>query len=73
VCKKDGHIIILNHFSGSGAWYLLEKTVKSFAEKIGFRSEFSYDAHISKHQLNVIKHKKVNLFGLSKLLVIKNI
>jgi phosphatidylethanolamine/phosphatidyl-N-methylethanolamine N-methyltransferase len=73
VCKKDGYIIILNHFSGSGAWYLLEKTLKSFAEKIGFRSEFSYDANISRHQFNVIKLKKVNLFGLSKLLVIKNI
>jgi phosphatidylethanolamine/phosphatidyl-N-methylethanolamine N-methyltransferase len=73
VCKKDGHIIILNHFSGSGAWVVLEKMVKRFAEKIGFRSEFSYDANISRHQFHVVKLKNVNLFGLSKLLVIKNI
>lgn len=72
VCKKNGHIIIVNHFSGSGAWVVLEKIVKNFAEKIGFRSEFSYEAHILKHQLKVIKLKKVNLFGLSKLLVIQN-
>lgn len=72
VCKKDGHIVIVNHFSGSGAWVFLEKMAKHLAEKIGFRSEFSYEAHISKHQFNITKIKKVNLFGLSRLLVIKN-
>jgi phosphatidylethanolamine/phosphatidyl-N-methylethanolamine N-methyltransferase len=72
VCKKDGHIIIVNHFSGSGVWLVLEKLAKNLAERIGFRSEFSYDTHISRHQLNVIKFQTVNLFGLSKLLVIKN-
>jgi phosphatidylethanolamine/phosphatidyl-N-methylethanolamine N-methyltransferase len=72
VCKKDGMLIIVNHFSGSGAWYLLEKLVRSFAQKIGFRSEFSYDAYIVKNDLDVVKLKQVNIFGLSKLIVIKN-
>jgi phosphatidylethanolamine/phosphatidyl-N-methylethanolamine N-methyltransferase len=72
VCEKNGTIIILNHFSGSGVWYLLEKLVKNLAEKIGFRSEFSYETHIIKNKLEVTKLQKVNLFGLSKLVVIRN-
>jgi phosphatidylethanolamine/phosphatidyl-N-methylethanolamine N-methyltransferase len=72
VCAKNGTIIILNHFSGTGTWYLLEKLVKNMAEKIGFRSEFSYETNILQQQFNVIKLRKVNLFGLSKLIVIKN-
>ena len=72
VCRKDGIIIILNHFSGSGAWYLLEKTFKNLAEKIGFRSEFSYDKHVLIHDWEVLKTATVNLLGLSKLVVIRN-
>lgn len=73
VCKKNGTIIILNHFSGNNTWYLLEKMFKNLAEKIGFRSEFSYEKNILKHDWEVIRLKTVNLFGLSKLVVIRNI
>jgi len=73
VCKKNGTIIIINHFSGSSAWYILEKLVKNLAEKIGFRSEFSYEKHILKHDWEILKLQSVNLFGLSKLVVIRNI
>lgn len=73
VCCTNGTIIILNHFSGSSAWYLLEKLFKNLAEKIGFRSEFSYESHILAHNWEVTKLKKVNLFGLSKLVVIRNL
>lgn len=72
VCRENGTIIILNHFSGNNAWYLLEKLVKNFSEKIGFRSEFSYETHILKYNWIVTKVKKVNVFGLSKLVVIRN-
>lgn len=72
VCKKDGVIIIINHFSGSKFWWLLESLVKNFAKKIGFRSEFSYADHVLAHDWNVIKSYSVNLFGLSKLVMIKN-
>lgn len=72
VCKKNGSIIILNHFSGNGVWYLLEKMVKNLAGKIGFRSEFSYEKHILNHDWKIIKLKSVNLFGLSKLVIIRN-
>ncbi len=72
VCKNDGTIIILNHFSGSGTWYLLEKLVKNAAQKIGFRSDFSYEQHIGRHQLSISKLETVNMFGLSKLVVFTN-
>lgn len=73
VCKKDGTIIILNHFSGSSTWAFLEKMVKNLAEKIGFRSEFSYEENISQYDWEILKVSTVNLFGLSKLIVIRNI
>lgn len=73
VCKKNGTIIILNHFSGSGVWYALEKLMKHFAQKIGFRSEFSYEAHILKYDWEITQVTQVNLFGLSKLVVIRNV
>lgn len=72
VCKKEGHIVIVNHFSGSGIWWFLEKMVKNLAERIGFRSEFSYEVHILKHDWKIMKALSVNLFGLSKLIVIRN-
>ncbi len=73
VCRKNGTIIVVNHFSGSGTWYLLEKLVKNLAERIGFRSEFSYEANVLKHDWEVVRAETVNLFGLSKLVVIRNI
>lgn len=72
VCKKDGVIIIVNHFSGSGVWYVLEKMVSSLAARIGFRSEFSYEKNVLNIDWTVENVKAVNLFGLSKLIVIRN-
>lgn len=73
VCKKDGTIIILNHFSGTSTWVFLEKLFKNLAEKIGFRSEFSYEENITQYDWEILKVSSVNLFGLSKLIVIRNI
>ena len=72
VCCKNGTIMILNHFSGSGFWHLLEKAFENLANKIGFRSEFSYQTHILKYNWNITEVKDVNLLGLSKLIIIKN-
>lgn len=73
VCKKNGTIYILNHFSGSGFWWLLEKLVANMANKIGFRSEFSYEYYVQNQPWKIIKTERVNLFGLSKFVVIKNV
>ncbi len=72
VCKQDGCIMVVNHFSGSGFWWFLEKLFKNVAEKIGFRSEFSYQEHIESQDWQIKKVISVNLFNLSKLIIIKN-
>lgn len=72
VCRKGGTIFILNHFSGSRFWWLLERTVQPMAGKIGFRSDFSYAEQILKHDWEVRSVREVNFLGLSKLVEIRN-
>lgn len=73
VCAPGGHIVIVNHFSGSRFWWLLERLVRSVANRIGFRSDFDYSRHILSHDWQVESCKPVNLFGLSRLVVIRNV
>ena len=72
VCKKNGTIVILNHFSGSRFWWFLERAVRAIADRVGFRSDFSYAEHILSHTWSVESVQSVNLFGLSKLVIIRN-
>jgi phosphatidylethanolamine/phosphatidyl-N-methylethanolamine N-methyltransferase len=72
VCKPGGTLVVLNHFSGSKAWWLLERAVRSAAEHVGFRSDFRYDEQILAHDWQVLSVESVNLFGLSKLVVLRN-
>jgi phosphatidylethanolamine/phosphatidyl-N-methylethanolamine N-methyltransferase len=67
VCRPGGTILVLNHFSGSRGWALLERAVSPLAKRIGFRSDFDYQEHIVDRGLNVRSVQTVNLFGLSKL------
>jgi phosphatidylethanolamine/phosphatidyl-N-methylethanolamine N-methyltransferase len=72
VCRPGGTIFVLNHFSGSRFWWALERAVRALADKVGFRSDFSYEEHILSHDWNVVGVTAVNLFGLSKLVEIRN-
>jgi phosphatidylethanolamine/phosphatidyl-N-methylethanolamine N-methyltransferase len=72
VCRKGGTIMVLNHFSGSRFWWLLERAVRQVADRIGFRSDFGYDEHILRHDWQVLSVTPVNLFGLSRLVVLEN-
>jgi phosphatidylethanolamine/phosphatidyl-N-methylethanolamine N-methyltransferase len=72
VCKPGGKILILNHFSGSRFWWLLERSVSSIAEKVGFHASFSFEEHILGHDWSVESVRAVNLFGLSRLVTIRN-
>lgn len=73
VCKKDGFIIIANHFSGvHSPWAMFEKIVSPFATKIGFQSEFSYQTYVENLDWNVVKSYSCNLFGLSRIVVVRN-
>jgi phosphatidylethanolamine/phosphatidyl-N-methylethanolamine N-methyltransferase len=72
VCRAGGTILILNHFSGSRFWWLMERAVRSMADRIGFRSDFSFEEHILAHGWQVESVQPVNLFGLSRLVVLRN-
>lgn len=73
VCRKDGSILILNHFSGSRFWWLLERALKAGSNgKLGFQADLSYDEHILAHDWQVTSARPVNLMGLSRLVVIRN-
>lgn len=72
VCRRGGDIVILNHFSGSRFWWLLERAVRPLADRIGFRSDFGYDEQILARDWRVESVRAVNLLGLSKLVVIRN-
>ena len=73
VCRVGGTILILNHFSGSRIWWLLEQVVKPVPGEVGFRSDFELTAEISRYDWKVEWMKDVNLFGLSKLVSIRNV
>lgn len=72
VCRPGGTILILNHFSGSRFWWFLERAVRSLANRIGFRSDFCFDEQILKYDWEILSVRKVNLFGLSRLVTIRN-
>ena len=72
VCRRGGAIMVANHFSGSRAWWLLEKMVSPLAARIGFSSEFRFDEQIVARGCQVERVEPVNLFGLSRLVVIRN-
>jgi phosphatidylethanolamine/phosphatidyl-N-methylethanolamine N-methyltransferase len=72
VCRKGGTIVIVNHFSGSRFWWLMERSVRSLANRIGFRSDFGFDEQILRYDWEVQSVRNVNMFGLSKLVTIRN-
>ena len=73
VCRKGGTILILNHFSGSRFWWVMERAVRSLADRIGFRSDFCYDEQILRHDWEVESVRDVNFLGLSRLVTIRNV
>lgn len=72
VCRRDGTIFVLNHFSGSRFWWLFERMVRPLADRIGFRSDFDFEEHVLRHDWKVLSVQEVNLMGLSKLVTLRN-
>lgn len=72
VCKPGGAILVVNHFSGSPFWWVMERAVRSVADRVGFHSDFGYEEHILAHDWHVESVRPVNLFRLSKLVVLRN-
>jgi phosphatidylethanolamine/phosphatidyl-N-methylethanolamine N-methyltransferase len=72
VCRKGGHIVIVNHFSGQPPWRLLERLFRPLAGWLGFRSEFSLEHHVTRHRWKVLSVEPANLLALSRLIHIRN-
>lgn len=72
LCRPGGTILVLNHFSGSRSWWLLEQLVKPLAARIGFRSSFRQEEQLPSRDWTIESIISVNLFGLSKLIRIRN-
>lgn len=73
VCKKDGDIYIVNHFSNydDSQLTMSERILRKHASKIGFRSEFSFQKYITDQNLNIQKIEPVNFMGLSRVIHFK--
>ena len=69
---RAGHVLIVNHFSGQAGWRMLERVAKSFADRVGFRSEFDFEAHVPHPDWTVLRVEAANPFSLSRLVVIRN-
>jgi len=71
-CKPEGRVLAVNHFSGSPFWAWIERLASPLAAKIGFRSAFSIDQILSS-RMHVEDIESANLFGLSKVLIIRRV
>lgn len=73
VCKPNGDIFILNHFSNH---HLLPRLIESlfipFESLIGFRPYFPLDRFIDESGLDVVSTMPVNIFGYWTLIHAKN-
>jgi phosphatidylethanolamine/phosphatidyl-N-methylethanolamine N-methyltransferase len=64
VCKADGHIVVVNHFSTTqGPMRAIEKALASLARHIGFHADFSLNDFLGASGLHVTAVRPVNLFG----------
>lgn len=72
VCRPGGHIVIVNHFSGEAPWRVLETLLRPLAGWLGFRTEFSFEQHVLRHDWQVLSVEPANLLALSRLILIRN-
>lgn len=72
LCKPGGSIWVLNHFSQSSFWSILERPLRPFAQSIGFRTNFPYETYIAAQGWQIEAVYKVNLFHLSRLVHLRN-
>jgi phosphatidylethanolamine/phosphatidyl-N-methylethanolamine N-methyltransferase len=71
VCTPGGQILVVNHFKGAGVWQVAERLMAPLANRIGFRSTMSMDT-LESPQWQIVSVRNVNLFGLSKLVELRN-
>ncbi len=71
VCKPDGDIFIVNHFSHYKTQRLTfsEKIVSSASHIVGFKSNFSFNKYMQ--HVNIENIDDANLFSLTKIIQLK--
>lgn len=72
VCKHEGDIYVLNHFSGTGNRRWSETLLKPFAGLSGSRADFPIKSYLYDMNWNIVNIQPVNLLGLSRLVHFKN-
>ncbi len=61
VCRPEGRIVLLNHFSNGNRWIsLMERGLSPLCTRIGFRSDLSLDDLLEGTELQVRQKQKVN-------------
>ncbi len=74
VCKKNGDIVLVNHFVSENKFLKrLEKFISGAHSVIGFKSDFSIDQILHYPHFKLLGSKKTNLFGYWKMLHLKKI
>ena len=66
-----GRILVLNHFKGAGVWQVLERLMAPLADRVGFRSNLTMEV-LQGPEWRISDVHSVNLFGLSKLIELRN-
>jgi phosphatidylethanolamine/phosphatidyl-N-methylethanolamine N-methyltransferase len=72
VCTSGGHILVLNHFRSGSLLGLLERVLSPFAKSMGFRPNLDSAQLLAGRHWSILKERRVNVFNLTKLVVLRN-
>ncbi len=73
VCKKDGKIVIANHFDkGKGFLHFIDRLLSPLANYIGWEPEFPIDICLQREGIKILENRQIPPFGLFTLLVCSN-
>lgn len=74
VCKKNGQIVLVNHFNSKNPVLgSLERLIAPLSKQLGFRPDFSLDRFLDETGLVAADIYPVNIFNFCFMLEIKNI
>lgn len=73
ICKENGSVHIVNHFSNyeNSRLNLFERSLSKMSKVIGFRTVFSYQDYIKNLNLNIESVESANIFSSTKVIHLK--
>jgi phosphatidylethanolamine/phosphatidyl-N-methylethanolamine N-methyltransferase len=73
VCKKNGRIIIVNHFYDPNAPVgKIAARLKPFAKYIGFRTDLTLEEFVRRSGLEIEKEASANVLSIHRVLLVRN-